>query len=321
MDSISNRLGRPGGRSGEEPLPLDVEEFFSYLLIEKGRAANTVSSYRRDIKQYLAFLDSNQVALGEVTREDIEKYLVFQREQSKASASIARSVASIRQLHRFLVEDGRALGDPTSSVSGRRVPQGIPKALSEEQISALLEAVVGHDPVARRDRAILETLYACGLRVSELVGLNLGDLDLDAGYLRAFGKGSKERVVPVGRFAVEALNQWLDVSGRSAMIPRRWRTRDDSEAVFLNQRGFRLSRQGTWGIVAHYGARIGLGDELSPHVLRHSCATHLLDRGADIRAVQELLGHASITTTQVYTKVATERLFESYRAAHPRALG
>jgi integrase/recombinase XerD len=201
------------------------------------------------------------------------------------------------------------------------VPQGLPKALSEEDVNRLLGAVVGEDAVARRDRAILEVLYGTGLRISELVGLSLTDVALDDGLLRAFGKGSKERVVPVGRLARDALQGWLSTSGRGALAPERWARRGDAEAVFLNARGGRLSRQGAWGIVRRYGDRVGLGGRLTPHVLRHSCATHMLDRGADIRAVQELLGHASISTTQVYTKVSTERLRRVYEEAHPRAKG
>jgi integrase/recombinase XerD len=178
---------------------------------------------------------------------------------------------------------------------------------------------VGDDAVARRDRAILELLYGGGLRISELVGLSLADIDADAGILRAMGKGSKERVVPIGRLARQALSAWLGRGGRDAMAPARWARRGDAEAVFLNQRGGRLSRQGAWAIVRRYGDAVGLGERLTPHVLRHSCATHMLDHGADIRVVQELLGHASIATTQVYTRVSTERLRQVYDRAHPRA--
>ena len=199
------------------------------------------------------------------------------------------------------------------------MPQGLPKALSEPEVERLLGAVVGEDAVARRDRAILEVLYGTGLRISELVGLSLSDISLDEALLRAFGKGSKERVVPLGRLARQALSSWLSPSGRGAFAPERWARRGDAEAVFLNARGGRLSRQGAWGIVRRYGERAGLAGRLTPHVLRHSCATHMLDRGADIRAVQELLGHASISTTQVYTRVSTERLRQVYDQAHPRA--
>lgn len=211
--------------------------------------------------------------------------------------------------------------DPAADVEVPRVPQGLPKALSEEQIERLLESPVGDEPAIRRDRAMLEVLYGAGLRISELVGLSLSDLDLGSGLLRVHGKGGKERVVPIGRMARRALEAWLGPGGRAELEPERWARRTDEEAVFLNQRGRRLSRQGAWGIVRKYGDRAGLGDRLTPHVLRHSCATHMLDRGADIRAVQELLGHASISTTQIYTLVSTQRLWAVYEAAHPRAQG
>jgi integrase/recombinase XerD len=186
-------------------------------------------------------------------------------------------------------------------------------------VLALLGAVVGTDATARRDRAILEVLYATGMRISELCGLSLGDLDLHAGLLRVFGKGAKERVVPVGRHAAAALGDWLGPGGRPCLAPARWARRGDAEAVFLGVRGARLRRQAAWEVVKQYGDRVGLGDRLSPHVLRHSCATHLLDHGADVRVVQELLGHASVATTQVYTQVSTERIRAVYDAAHPRA--
>ncbi|HET6949630.1 MAG TPA: tyrosine-type recombinase/integrase, partial [Acidimicrobiales bacterium] len=198
---------------------------------------------------------------------------------------------------------------------------GLPKALSEEEVAALLGAVVGDEPAARRDRAILEVLYGTGARISELVGLRLGDVDLESALLRVFGKGSRERVVPVGRPAVAALVAWLGPGGRPAFVPDRWARRGDADAVFLNRRGGRLTRQGAWLVVRRWGGEVGLAGRLTPHVLRHSCATHMLDHGADLRAVQEMLGHASLSTTQVYTKVSTERLFAAYRAAHPRAAG
>jgi integrase/recombinase XerD len=209
--------------------------------------------------------------------------------------------------------------DPTASVDTPRVPAGLPKALSESEITALLDAVAGTDAVARRDRALLEVLYGTGARISEACGLRLGDIDLDGSLVRLFGKGAKERVVPLGRLAARALAEWLAPEGRGELTPERWARRGDAEAVFLNQRGGRLSRQGAWAIVRRHGDAAGLGERLTPHVLRHSCATHMLDHGADIRAVQELLGHASISTTQVYTLVSTERLFSAYDAAHPRA--
>jgi integrase/recombinase XerD len=224
----------------------------------------------------------------------------------------------VRALYRFRLTEGDADMDPTADVDLPRVPAGLPKALSEADVSSLLAAVVGDDPVALRDRAVLEVLYGTGARISELVGLALGDVDLGAQLLRVLGKGSKERVIPVGRYANAALGEWLR-HGRPALAPARWARRGDADAVFLNQRGGRLTRQGAWLVVRAHGDEVGLGDRLTPHVLRHSCATHMLDHGADIRAVQELLGHASISTTQVYTRVSPERLRSVYDAAHPRA--
>jgi integrase/recombinase XerD len=233
-----------------------------------------------------------------------------------APASIARALAAVRSFHRFCLEEGLLDTDPSEEVGSPRVPQGIPKALSEAEVEALLGAVPGAGPRPQRDRAILETLYAGGLRISELVGLDLGDLDLHDGMVRVLGKGSKERVVPLGRGARGALREYLD-DGRIELD--RARNRADRAALFLNARGGRLTRQGAWLIVRGAGDRAGLRGRLYPHVLRHSCATHMLDHGADIRVVQELLGHASLSTTQVYTKVSPERLRAVYESAHPRA--
>jgi integrase/recombinase XerD len=312
--------GATGTISGRvPPLSLDAEEFLSWLAVERGRAANTLAAYRRDLRAYQVWLLARGVGLAEVSEADVQDYVAHLRGEARAPASVARALVSVRSLHRFLVDEGRASADPTGDVGTPRVPQGLPKALSEEEVNTLLSAVVGEDAVALRDRAILEVLYGTGMRISELVGLSLGDLALDDGVIRAFGKGSKERLVPVGRYARDALEAWLSPSGRGRLVPARWARRNDSEAVLLNARGGRLSRQGAWGIVRGYGDKVCLGDRLTPHVLRHSCATHMLDHGADIRVVQELLGHASIATTQVYTRVSTERIRAVYERAHPRA--
>ena len=298
-----------------------MEELLSWLAVEKGRSANTLAAYRRDLAGYHEFLAGRGLTPATVTEAVVQDYLAFLRAAGRAPASVARALVSVRSLHRFLEDEGQASTNPAGDVQRPKVPSGLPKALSEADVAALLGAVTGAGPVARRDRAILEVLYGCGLRVSELVGLSLGDLDLGSRLLRAFGKGAKERVVPVGRIAAEALAAWLSPGGRARMVPERWARRADAEAVFLNARGGRLSRQGAWGIVRHHGDAVGLGDLLSPHVLRHSCATHMLDHGADIRVVQELLGHASISTTQVYTRVSATRLRQIYESAHPRAQG
>jgi integrase/recombinase XerD len=300
-------------------LSKESEEFLSWLAVERGRAANTLAAYRRDLAAYEEFLVGRGLSLPEVTEPVVEDYVAFLRAAGRKPASVARALVAVRSLHRFCLDEGATTIDPTDQVGVPRVPQGLPKVLSEAEVESLLAAVTGDDAVARRDRAILELLYGGGLRISELVGLSLGDLAMDDGYLRAYGKGSKERVVPVGRWAREAVQAWLAPSGRGVMVPKRWARRGDAEAVLLNQRGGRLSRQGAWAIVRAYGDQVGLGERLTPHVLRHSCATHMLEHGADVRLVQELLGHASIATTQVYTRVSPELWRQQYERAHPRA--
>jgi len=300
-------------------LPPEAEELLLWLAAERGRAPATLAAYRRDLRTYARWLAERGLAVASVSEQDLVDYIVALQQRGLAPASVARSLVPVRALHGFAAAEGRVAADPSAHLERPRVPRGVPKALSEEEVLRLLAAPVGDGPIARRDRAMLEVLYGTGLRVSELVGLSLGDLDLDAALLRAFGKGSKERIVPVGAHATRALVAWLDAGGRGALVPERWRRRGDAEAVFLGARGGRLTRQGAWDVLRRHGERVGLAGRLSPHVLRHSCATHMLDRGADIRAVQELLGHASITTTQLYTLVSTERLWDVYRSAHPRA--
>ena len=301
-------------------LPLEAEELLTWLRVEKGRSSGTLMAYRSDLRAYWAWLTEAERDLGDVAEPDIAAYVAHLRRRGSAPATIKRSMVAVRSLHRFCALEGTTDTDPAAGVALPRVPRGVPKALNEDEVAALIDAVTGDDAFARRDRAVVEVLYGTGTRISELVGLSLADVDLAEGLLRAFGKGARERLVPVGRCAAAALEAWLSAEGRSVLTPPRWARRGDAEALFLNRRGGRLSRQGAWGIVRKYGDRIGLGDRITPHVLRHSCATHMLDHGADIRAVQELLGHASISTTQVYTLVSTERLWSVYRSAHPRAL-
>ena len=300
-------------------LPLPIEEFLSWMLAERGRSRNTLLAYRRDLVNYWDWLIEHQADLSTVDTAELVAF-VGQRRAAHAPASVARQIAAIRMLHRFLVEEGVRPDDPTAALEGVRVPAGIPKPLSEAEVISLLDAIVGEDPISLRDRALVEFLYATGARIGETVGLSLADFDFESGLVRVFGKGSKERVVPFGRAARAAIEAWVGPSGRPHLKPLRWARRGDAEALFLNHRGARLSRQSAWLVLRTYGDRCGLGDRLSPHVLRHSCATHLLDHGADLRVVQELLGHVSISTTQIYTKVSQDRLFDAYRQAHPRAM-
>jgi integrase/recombinase XerD len=300
-------------------LSRDAEEFLSYLAVERGRAPASISAYRRDLAAYERFLADQGVTLLKADVGLIEAYVALLSETMRPT-STARALAAVRGLHRFCVDERGATVDPTEGVSTPRIPQAIPKALSESEVELLLSAVVGEDPRALRDRAILETLYATGMRISELAGLRLGDLDTRQGLAVAYGKGSKERLVPIGRQALSALEAWLGSEGRNAMAPARWARRVDAEAVFISTRGRRMSRQAVWQVVRTAAVKVKLEDRVTPHVLRHSCATHLLEHGADIRVVQELLGHATITTTQVYTKVSPELLRRVYEQAHPRAL-
>ena len=301
-------------------LPLEAEEFLVWMTSERGRARNTVQAYRRDLKRYQHWLGEHDLGLMSVDTDDLTRFVADRRAAGMAVTSVARQIAAIRMLHRYLATEEYRPDDPTAGLDGVKVPSGIPKPLSEEQVTSLLDSVIGNDPLHRRDRALLELLYGTGARISEIVGLSIGDLDFDDGLVRVYGKGDKERIVPYGSAAAIALEEWFSPSGRARLVPARWKRRGDAEAVFLNQRGGRLSRQGGWLVVKKYGERAGIVGHLSPHVLRHSCATHMLNHGADLRIVQEMLGHASISTTQVYTRVSQERLWDVYRSAHPRAV-
>lgn len=304
-----------------------LAEHEMWLTVERGLAVNSLAAYRRDLRRYEQFLRTRGIddphAVAESTVSAYVEYLgrlpVGDGEAHLAPASIARGLVAVRSFHRFCASEGLLETDPSEQVGAPRVPQGIPKALDEREIDGILHSVAGDAPRAQRDRAILEVLYATGVRISELVGLDLADVDLDDGIARVIGKGDKERVVPMGRAARAELGRYC-ADGRLTLRSPRARRRD-ADAVFLNARGGRLTRQGCWQIVRRAGERVGLGERLSPHVLRHSCATHMLDHGADIRVVQELLGHSSVSTTQVYTKVSPERLRAVYESAHPRARG
>jgi integrase/recombinase XerD len=303
-----------------------LDEHDTWLAVERGLAANSLAAYRRDLRRYAEYLRRHGVTDATAVDESTVAAYVDSLKRAKdedgapryAPSSIARALVAVRSFHRFCREEGIVDADPSEEVGAPRVPQGIPKALTEEEVDALLGAVVGDDPRALRDRAILETLYATGVRISELVGLDRRDLDFDSALVRVLGKGDKERVVPIGRSASGALDDYLR-RGRPALERPQTRSRVAGDPVLLNARGGRLTRQGCWKIVTTAGGRVGLEGRLSPHVLRHSCATHMLEHGADIRVVQELLGHASLSTTQVYTKVSPERLRAVYELAHPRA--
>jgi integrase/recombinase XerD len=301
-----------------------VDEYLRHLSIERGLAKNTVAAYRRDLLGYLQYLQKQKVSEpSQISETTVSEYLKSIAESGVlASNSVARMLAGVRGLHKFWLFESITEGDPSARIKPPKLPKRLPKAISVFEIEKLIEAS-GPDPeiedatvldMARvRNRAILELLYATGARISELTALNLDDL-IDPTMIRLFGKGSKERVVPVGSFAQRAISSYL-VRSRPALIGKGRGT----PALFLNQRGTRLSRQSAWQIISDAADQAKITGEISPHTLRHSFATHLLEGGADVRVVQELLGHSSVATTQIYTLVTVDALREVYATSHPRA--
>jgi integrase/recombinase XerD len=298
-------------------LPSRGERYLDYLAAERGLSPLTLSAYRRDLRRYGAWLSSRgDPDPARLPSEELAGFVGWLRGRDTAVAgysagTVARTLAAVRGFHRFLVREGLAGEDPTAQMDSQQPPRRLPKALSVGEVEALLAAPSGESAAALRDRAMLETLYGAGLRISELTALDADDLDLPARMLRCRGKGDRERLVPLGRTAAAELEAWL-VRGRPSFTPQ-------SPAVFCNQRGHRLTRQGAWKVIKRHAAAVGLGERLSPHTLRHSFATHLLDNDADVRVVQVLLGHASVDTTQIYTLVSRERVQQVYQRAHPRA--
>jgi len=297
-----------------------VHRFLDHLAVERGLSRHTLDAYRRDLRRYLTFLEEREVRdVGSVREEDVAAFVrhlsgsEYAPERTYRASSVARALAAARALHRFLVREGVVPDDPTQGVIRPRIPRSLPKPLTVDQVSALLAAPGDAEPPALRDTAILEVLYGAGLRISELVALDVDDVDLEEGSVRVVGKGDKERVVPLGRYAVRAVGSYL---ARSRPVLARSRS---GGALFLNQRGGRLTRQGATNIIQTAARRAGIRARVTPHVLRHSFATHMLEGGADVRVVQELLGHASVATTQIYTLVTQDHLREVYDDAHPRA--
>jgi integrase/recombinase XerD len=297
-----------------------LERYLRHVGIERGRSANTVSAYRRDLDAFLTAIAEQGVAEPSgITTPVVTAYArgLRERPQPLAASSVARALSSVRGFTRFLVDEGELEADPAVEVSPPKLPSRLPKALTIEQVESLLAATDGEELDRVRDKALLELLYATGARVSEAVGLNVDDLIGDEGtteVVRLFGKGGKQRIVPVGSYARAALDAYL-VRARPVLSARGRAT----PALFLGMRGARLSRQSAWLVIRSAGERAQLGLELSPHSMRHSFATHLLQGGADVRVVQELLGHASVATTQIYTRVTADALRDVYITAHPRA--
>ena len=293
-----------------------VEEFLGYLAVERGSSPNTVAAYGHDLGEYVAFLGKRGITdPAAVSRDDVTDWIVALRTSGLAPSSVSRKVSAVKSFHRFLVREAITENHPTAQLSVPKKTARLPEHISIEEAEKLLSQPFPDGPIGLRDRALLEVLYGCGLRASEAVGLNLADVDSGGGFIRVFGKGSKERLVPLGGIASHALEAYVR-QGRPYLRTHK-STLIDPSAVFLNARGGRLSRQALFRLVRTYGGRVSL--ELHPHTLRHSFATHLLQGGAGLRELQEMLGHSDISTTQIYTHVDPQHMREEYLSTHPRA--
>lgn len=294
-----------------------ADEFIAHLAVERGASAHTIDAYRRDIREYLTVLESRDVLEPDrVTREDVTAFIASMRERGLAPGTVERKLSAVKSFHKFLVREGLTENHPTARIPLPKVPERLPDVISIDDADRLLSQPFAPGPTGLRDRAILELLYGCGLRVSELTGLGLADVDVPDGFMRVFGKGGKERDVPVAGAAASALTEYL-AHGRPYLRAKGRTRAADPAAVFVNTYGGRLTRQSVFGIVRRYGGIVGLA--IHPHTLRHSYATHMLEGGADLRVLQEILGHADISTTQIYTHVDRHHLREEYLSTHPRA--
>lgn len=295
-----------------------IHVFLSYLRVERGLAHNTILAYGRDLKRFVQFLHKRRKSrVEEVDREDIVDFLSSLYKEKLDSRSVARYLVSLRALYKFALMEGMAQSDPTENLESPKIRNSLPTYLRVDEIDKLLAAPDLTRPLGLRDRAMLEVLYSSGLRVSELLNLRMADIDMRMGCVRCIGKGDKERLVPIGRKAIAAVEQYL-AQGRPKLA-RPSVPPPHNQMLFLTIQGKRLSRVSIWKILHDYGTKLGLRGRLTPHKLRHSFATHLLERGADLRSVQLMLGHADISTTQIYTHVVEERLKQIYKAHHPRA--
>lgn len=290
-----------------------IRSFLNYLRVEKGVSANTLDAYRRDVEKFAAFAAGHRIALDKVTRDELVDFLRHLYHRKLDSRTVARHLVTIRHFFRFALAEGLISEDPAETIESPRFRSSLPTFLTVEEIERLIEQPDANTVIGLRDKAMVEVMYSAGLRVSELCKLRLSDIHYDKGYVRCIGKGDKERLVPIGRRAVEVVRRYLKES-------RPKLAHDNSPPlIFLSRKGGECSRHGFWKTISDCGRLAGIRKKLKPHMLRHSFATHLLDRGADLRAVQMMLGHADIATTQIYTHVVEERLKQVYREHHPRA--
>ncbi len=291
-----------------------VKNFIFYLSVEKGLAQNTLDSYQRDLKKFTQYLKQHNIADVEaITRRIVSNYLYEQKELGLSSSTISRNIASIRSFFQFLLREQKIKDNPCSDLESPKMEKKLPHIISSQDIEVLLNQPQVGEKIGSRDKAMLELLYATGIRVSELVSLNIGDINIKMGFLQCNGKGGKERMIPLGSMAIKSVQDYLR-SSRPIILKK-----NENKALFVNQHGKRLTRQGFWKILKKYSQKAGITDDITPHTLRHSFATHLLENGADLRSVQEMLGHADISTTQIYTQINRRKIKEIYNQTHPRA--
>lgn len=290
-----------------------IDIFLNYLSVERGLARNTIISYREDLNAYINFLTRRHIdALSKADKDDIVDFMLFQKDKGLNANSIARRIAAIKSFYRFLARERILKTDPTSLIDSPKLWKKIPETLTENEVGALLNQPNIRDKQGMRDRAILEILYAAGMRVSEAVNLKVDNVNLEIGFLRCTGKGNKERVIPIGRKAISSIKRYLCLS-RPHLLKNK-----ESSVLFLNRFGNKISRQSFWKIIKKYARKARIKKPVRPHILRHSFATHLLERGADLRSVQEMLGHSNISTTQIYTHISRDRLKAIHKMFHPR---
>jgi integrase/recombinase XerD len=293
----------------------DLQSFIHYLSVERGLAQNTLESYERDLTQFMEHLRELRVLeVKDTMKSHIVGYIAKLKKSGKAPATVSRSLVSIRAFYQFLVRERLIDKDPSMNMESPKLEKRLPKVMSMNEVELLLDSPQTSTPNGMRDKAMLEVLYATGIRVSELISLNLGDIHLGLGYVRCIGKGSKERIIPLGRIAAQTIDQYIQAHRHKLLKPTK-----AEDALFVSHLGSRMTRQGFWKIIKKYGVLANIQKEITPHTLRHSFATHLLENGADLRAVQEMLGHADISTTQIYTHVTKKRMKEVYNRTHPRA--
>ncbi|MFO7952388.1 MAG: site-specific tyrosine recombinase XerD [Bacillota bacterium] len=291
-----------------------LEEYMHYLAVEKGLAKNTLDSYHRDLHKFISFMKNDQLNdPDQVKSSDITKFLSDLKSKNRATSTISRMLASIRSFFNYLLEEGIVKSNPALELESPRIEKKLPRVLTTDEINSLLGQPKTRECKGLRDKAMLELLYASGIRVSELIDLNLSDYDPRVGYLRCRGKGQKERIVPIGSVAIGYVNDYMSNSREKLC------NYNGESALFVNHHGKRMTRQGFWKLLKKYAKKSGIETEITPHTIRHSFATHLLENGADLRSVQEMLGHSDISTTQIYTQVTRKKIREIYDKAHPRA--